>query len=87
LLFGVPIGVTIKDADDLSPKMLCIVTELTSRGSLFDLLKDKNRHFDLARILGFAVDAATGMVFLHRHPPYVNSPSVFRLRLVNISHA
>jgi len=62
-------GVTITAADPKSPHRLCIVTEFASHGSLFDLLHQKNIDLGLNRILGFAIDAATGMVFLHRHPP------------------
>lgn len=62
-------GVTVKEADEFDPQMLCIVTEFTSRGSLYDVLHDTTVKLDFARIMAFAIDAATGLLFLHRHPP------------------
>lgn len=49
------------------PASLCMVMELMERGSLFDLLKDPSNMFSLDRIFSMAIDAATGMAFLHAH--------------------
>lgn len=52
----------------------CIITEYCSRGSLFDVLKNARtstryqRQLTWKRRIGFALDAAIGMSYLHSHP-------------------
>ncbi|PRW60140.1 Serine threonine- kinase CTR1 [Chlorella sorokiniana] len=55
----------------------CIVTEWCAKGSLFDVLRSAARHPDRAAVLSMglrlqmAVDAARGLLYLHRHVPAI----------------
>ena len=54
----------------LETNSLCIVTELVSRGSLFDILQDAELSgITWKRALQIAVDVASGMCYLHSHSP------------------
>merc|ERR1712072_954349 len=45
---------------------LCIVTEFMQRGSLYHCLHDKTIEMSWTRRLGFALDVAKGMLYLHQ---------------------
>jgi len=51
------------------PGNLVIVTELMPRGSVYDLLRDRNLKLSLKRKMLFAKDAALGVNWLHRSKP------------------
>lgn len=59
----------------LCPEPPCVVTEYCSKGSLYDLLKAAKedpaiaRQLHWSRRLGFALDSAKGMLYLHSHKP------------------
>mmetsp|Transcript_4623 Transcript_4623/g.8855 ORF Transcript_4623/g.8855 Transcript_4623/m.8855 type:complete len:762 (+) Transcript_4623:30-2315(+) len=48
---------------------LCIVTEIVSRGSLFDIIGDKCCGFAWSKALSIATDIARGMTYLHAMEP------------------
>jgi serine/threonine protein kinase len=47
------------------------VTELAERGSLYDVLKNKDIHITYDMQQKFAIDAAKGMLYLHTCVPPV----------------
>ena len=48
---------------------LCILTELCSRGSLFDIIHDEHAALTWPKCLIIALDVAKGMTYLHAHSP------------------
>ena len=55
----------------LADPHLCIVTELVSRGALFDLLQEEATGYTWRRGVQIAVDIASGMTYLHSHVPKI----------------
>eukprot|EP00002_Diphylleia_rotans_P006476 TRINITY_DN1583_c0_g1_i4.p1 TRINITY_DN1583_c0_g1~~TRINITY_DN1583_c0_g1_i4.p1 ORF type:complete len:2439 (+),score=398.92 TRINITY_DN1583_c0_g1_i4:197-7513(+) len=53
----------------VQPPNLCIVSELMSRGSLFDALHDDFVEIDISTKLSFLLDAAKGLQYLHLSSP------------------
>eukprot|EP00002_Diphylleia_rotans_P015923 TRINITY_DN3085_c0_g1_i2.p1 TRINITY_DN3085_c0_g1~~TRINITY_DN3085_c0_g1_i2.p1 ORF type:complete len:1462 (-),score=243.35 TRINITY_DN3085_c0_g1_i2:187-4572(-) len=51
------------------PPYFCIISELMSRGSLFDVLHNSDIHLDDRTKLSFLLDAAKGMQYLHSSNP------------------
>eukprot|EP00002_Diphylleia_rotans_P018507 TRINITY_DN3581_c0_g1_i1.p1 TRINITY_DN3581_c0_g1~~TRINITY_DN3581_c0_g1_i1.p1 ORF type:complete len:2533 (-),score=428.58 TRINITY_DN3581_c0_g1_i1:64-7662(-) len=48
---------------------LCIISEFMARGSLYDVLHDQNTTLDKIVRVGFLLDAAKGMQYLHMSKP------------------
>jgi hypothetical protein len=59
---------------------LSIVTELVSRGALFDILHEDSTGFTWKRALQIMTDIASGMTYLHAHSPPIIHRSVEDLR-------
>jgi len=53
------------------PPTFAIITELLKRGSLWNVLHDKNIQLSWDRTLSMAIDAAKGMCYLHLHKPLI----------------
>eukprot|EP00002_Diphylleia_rotans_P013188 TRINITY_DN256_c1_g2_i1.p1 TRINITY_DN256_c1_g2~~TRINITY_DN256_c1_g2_i1.p1 ORF type:complete len:2532 (-),score=481.87 TRINITY_DN256_c1_g2_i1:2062-8733(-) len=53
----------------IEPKNLCIVSELMTRGSLYDILHNDSIEIDESMRLSFVVDAAKGLQYLHLSTP------------------
>eukprot|EP00026_Physarum_polycephalum_P000443 Phypoly_transcript_00444.p1 GENE.Phypoly_transcript_00444~~Phypoly_transcript_00444.p1 ORF type:complete len:909 (-),score=141.61 Phypoly_transcript_00444:1068-3794(-) len=49
----------------LEPAKLCIITELMSRGSLYDLLRDQNMEIPFNLSVRMAIDCLKGLQFIH----------------------
>jgi serine/threonine protein kinase len=55
----------------LGPKKLCMVMELCARGSLCDVMKDKDIKLGWSLALDFAVETTLGLTALHTHQPMI----------------
>jgi sterile alpha motif and leucine zipper-containing kinase AZK len=49
----------------LEPEKLCIITELMSRGSLYDLLRDPQVELPYSVQVRMALDCLKGLQFIH----------------------
>jgi len=52
-------------------EQLCLVMELCSRGSLYDVMRDKSCSFDWEKAFGFAIKSTKAVLALHNHVPTI----------------